>query len=45
MAFGEEVVIAYLAASETELTDIRILLNGKLAGLSADEIRPRLRAL
>ncbi len=43
VAFGEEPLIAYLAAVETEITNIRIVLMGKNAGLPADVIRSRLR--
>ena len=41
--FGEEPLLAYLAARETEYTNIRILLLGRSAGLGADVIRARLR--
>ena len=40
---GEEPVIGYLYARECELTAIRIILTGRLAGLAADTIRERLR--
>lgn len=43
VAFGEAPVVAYLYAKEAELTAVRILLMGRLAGLSADIIRERLR--
>lgn len=42
--FGEEPVLAYLAARETEYTNLRIVLMGRMAGVSADVIRSRLRA-
>lgn len=42
--FGEAPLLAYLAARETEYTNLRILLLGRNAGLSADVIRSRLRA-
>lgn len=42
--FGEEPVLAYLAARETEYTNLRIILIGRLAGVPADVIRSRLRA-
>ena len=42
--FGEAPLIGYLAARETEYTNLRILLLGRAAGLSADVIRGRLRA-
>lgn len=42
-AFGEAPVIGYLYAREAELTAIRVILTGKLAGLSAELLRERLR--
>lgn len=42
--FGEAPLLAYLAARETEWTDLRILLLGKRSGLDADVIRSRLRS-
>ena len=44
-SFGEECVIAYIAATETELTAVRMILTGRLAGVPADTIRERLRDL
>lgn len=41
--FGQEVLIGYLAAKENELTAVRIIMTGRLAGLPADIIRERLR--
>jgi V/A-type H+-transporting ATPase subunit C len=41
--FGEQVLIGYLAARESELTAVRIIMTGRLAGLKADVIRERLR--
>ena len=41
--FGVEVVIGYVAAREAELTNVRIIMSGRMAGLSADTIRERLR--
>jgi V/A-type H+-transporting ATPase subunit C len=41
--FGEQPLIAYLAARDSEQTAIRIILTGRLAGLPADVIRERLR--
>lgn len=41
--FGEETVIGYLAAKETEYTAIRIIMTGRMAGLDGDIIRERLR--
>lgn len=43
VAFGEATLVAYLAAKESELVAARIILTGRLAGLSADTIRERLR--
>nr|WP_325201266.1 V-type ATPase subunit [uncultured Oscillibacter sp.] len=42
--FGEAPLLGYLAARETEYTNIRILLMGRGAGLPAEVIRSRLRA-
>ena len=36
-------VMAYLAAMENEVTSLRMILTGRLAGLSSDTIRERLR--
>ncbi len=41
--FGQAPVIGYLCAKETELTNLRVILSGRLAGLEADTIRERLR--
>ena len=41
--FGEQTVIGYLYARECELTAIRIIVSGRLAGLDGDTIRERLR--
>ncbi len=41
--FGEAPLVGYLAARETEYTNLRILLMGRSAGLPADVIRSRLR--
>ncbi len=43
-AFGDAPLVAYLAAKEIELTNIRILLTAKLQNLPAAQIRERLRA-
>lgn len=43
--FGEAPLIGYLAARETEYTNLRILLMGRAAGLSPEVIRSRLRAV
>jgi len=42
--FGEEPVLAYIAAQEMEYTNLRIVLMGRAAGVPADVIRSRLRA-
>jgi V/A-type H+-transporting ATPase subunit C len=42
--FGEAPVLAYLAARETEYTNLRIVLMGRMAGVPAEVIRSRLRA-
>lgn len=42
--FGEAPLVGYLAARETEYTNLRILLMGRSAGLSPEIIRSRLRA-
>lgn len=42
-AFGEAPMVAYLAAKENELTAVRIIMTGRLAGLDPDVIRERLR--
>lgn len=41
--FGEQPIIGYLHAREAESTAIRIIFAGRLAGLSGDTIRERLR--
>lgn len=41
--FGEHPLIGYLYARSAELTAIRIILTGRLAGLDSDTIRERLR--
>ncbi|MCL2084179.1 MAG: V-type ATPase subunit [Oscillospiraceae bacterium] len=43
VAFGEQPIVAYIAARETEFTAVRIILAGRLAGLPADALRERLR--
>ena len=42
--FGEAPLVGYLAAKETEYTNLRILLTGRTTGLAPDVIRSRLRA-
>ena len=41
--FGEQTVIGYLYAKESEFTAIRTILSGRMAGLEGDTIRERLR--
>lgn len=41
--FGIETVVGYLFARQSELTALRIILSGRLAGLEKDTIRERLR--
>lgn len=41
--FGEQPVMGYLYARESELTAIRIVMSGRMAGLDGDTIRARLR--
>ncbi len=41
--FGVEVVIGYVAAREAELTNVRIIMTGRMAGIPAETIRERLR--
>ena len=41
--FGEQAVIGYLYARESEFTAIRTILSGRMAGLEGDTIRERLR--
>ena len=43
VAFGVQAVIGYLYAKEAELTALRTILSGRLAGLDGDTIRARLR--
>lgn len=41
--FGIETAVGYLFARQSELTALRIILSGRLAGLEKDTIRERLR--
>lgn len=41
--FGVEVVIGFVAARETEVSNVRIIMAGRMAGIPADTIRERLR--
>ena len=43
VAFGEAPLVGFLAATETEITNLRIILMGKNAGLDPEIIRQRLR--
>jgi len=43
--FGEQVVIGYLYAKETEMTAVRTIFAGRAAGLDGDTIRRRLREI
>lgn len=43
VAFGEAPLIAFLAAKEAEVTAIRTIISGRLAGVPGGEIRGRLR--
>lgn len=43
IAYGTEILIGYLGAVEAELTSVRTVLAGRIAGLSAETIRERLR--
>ncbi len=45
VGYGEEPVIAYLAAVENEITAVRMILTGRLAGIAPRVIRERLRDL
>lgn len=45
IAFGPEALTAYLAALESEITAIRMILTGRLAGVKSDIIKERLREL
>lgn len=42
-SFDERPIVAYIAAKEAEGITVRIIMAGKFEGLSADEIRSRLR--
>jgi V/A-type H+-transporting ATPase subunit C len=41
--FGPQIPVAYLLSKEAEIKNIRIIMTGKIAGLSSDIIRERLR--
>ena len=42
VTFGPEVLISYLCSVENELSDARVIITGKLSGLSSDDIRARI---
>jgi V/A-type H+/Na+-transporting ATPase subunit C len=41
--FGPEIVLAYLAAEENTTTAVRMVLTGRLAGVSREHMKERLR--
>ena len=43
VSFGVEAVIGYLVAKEIEFTAVRIIMSSRMAGISGDIIRERLR--
>lgn len=45
VSYGSEPVIAYMAAVEGEITAVRMILTGRLAGIAPQVIRERLRDL
>ncbi|MBR4392787.1 MAG: V-type ATPase subunit [Oscillospiraceae bacterium] len=45
VSFGCEPLVAYLAAVEGEITAVRMILTGRLAGIAPEVIRERLRDL
>ena len=45
VSYGPEPLCAYLAAVEGEITAVRMILTGRLSGVSAETIRERLRDL
>ena len=45
VGFGPETLVAYLAAVEGEITAVRMILTGRLAGVAPETIRERLRDL
>lgn len=45
VSYGPEAVIAYIAAVEGEITAVRMILSGRLAGIAPESIRERLRDL
>ncbi len=45
VSYDERPVVAYLAAREADFCTVRIIMSGKIMGLSPDEIRSRLRVV
>ena len=45
VTYGSEVVAGYLAAAENEITAVRMILTGKLAGVRGEVLKERLREL
>ena len=45
VSYGPEAPVAYLAAVEGEITAVRMILTGRLAGIAPETIRERLRDL
>ena len=45
MSYGMECVVAYMAAVETEITAVRMILNGFLDGIAPNRTKERLREL
>lgn len=43
VSFGPEAVLAYFAAREQELRNIRIIMSGRMSGLRSEKIRERMR--
>lgn len=43
VSFGSEPVVGYLAALESDITAVRILLTGRLAGIGPQRLKERLR--
>lgn len=43
VSYGAQALIAYIAAVENEITAVRMILTGRLAGIAPDVIRERLR--
>ena len=41
--FGADAVVSYLASLDTEIMDLRMVLSGKICGISTEAIKERLR--